>query len=128
MERRIGQRSDHDGISIRWWPPRGPGSTRRLFGPRRGQAAALVDVSVTGLLVEAPANDHLKVGDTVTVTVDDVTGPVTIRRVVGERGDPTWRYGVELLDLTSELTTHIHAKLSERAHVSATQWHRPPRR
>ena len=126
MERRIGHRSDHDGIAIRWWPPRGPGAPRRLFGPRKGLAAELVDVSLTGLLVEAPANEELRVGDTITVEVDGITGPVTLRRVVAVPGSPTWRYGVELLDLTAALTAHVHAKLAGRPHVSAPQWHRDP--
>lgn len=124
MERRIGHRSDHHGTSIRWWPPRGPGASRRLFGSRKGVAAELVDVSLTGLLVEAPANEALRVGDIITVEVDGITGPVTLRRIVAVPGSPTWRYGVELLHLTAALTAHINAGLAERPHVAGAQRHR----
>jgi len=88
--------------------PRPDGGRRR----RRGQAGRLLDLSVTGVLVEAPAAKDLAVGSVLHMELDDHVGRVRIRRIAQSPTRGQALYGVELADVGSDLTSHIHTTLT----------------
>ncbi len=122
MENRLGQRIGIEPLEVGWRAPARGGPLSRLLR-RRHTPALLLDLSVTGLLVDAPADERLRVGSIVGFQIDGVEGLVRVRRIEAPPDTSTWRYGVELTVTRSELNAYIHEMLSLVASASSTEWH-----
>lgn len=125
MEKRLGHRVALEPEEVGWRvAPATRGPARRRFAPfsRKPQVAHLLDLSVSGLLVEAPEARDLGVGSIVHVRIDEVTGPVRVRRIEPV-GPGRCHYGLELCQEARELTTHLHARLSRDATTRPGDWH-----
>lgn len=125
MEKRLGRRVELAPEDVGWRVPparRGPAKRRLAPFSRKPQVGCLLDLSVSGLLVEAPEARDLGVGSIVHLRVDEVTGPVRVRRIEPV-GPGRCRYGLELCPEARALTTHLHARLSRLATTRADDWH-----
>ena len=123
MERRVGRRIEVDPVPVRWRVvAKDLKGRRRRAANRKAQLATLLEMSMSGLLIEAPASDDLTVGRIVGVEIDDVVGRVKIRRIDARAGSPTWRYGVEMIDATSPFTAYVQGALAGIANASAERW------
>jgi hypothetical protein len=120
-ERRIGQRVDVDPVEVLWRVP----SERHRRRWRRGggvQTGALVDLSVSGLKVRAPAADDLSVGAVVPVEIDGVAGDVAVRRIVPVPGTRFADYGVQLTPASHDLARWCTARLDRHSEVGEADW------
>lgn len=126
-DRRIGDRVDVESVPVLWRAP-APGVPRwKQIGKQRPQSAALLDLSVSGLQVRAPAADDLFRGVVLHIRLDGVTGAVIIRRVMPVPGTTLCDYGLDLTDTSTELTRWVHDRLAGAATVLESDWN-PPRR
>jgi hypothetical protein len=119
-------------VVIDWHPTEG-GPTDEA-GVRAAQAALdadqdgsetyLVELSVSGAAVIAPAQDHVVIGTHLRVGFHGAWGGVVVRRV-GQLQDPEYRfYGVEFTQPNSALTTALYdAFLANRSRVA--KWRDP---
>lgn len=108
-ERRIGDRQPVGRVEIGWRVPTKP--RRQWFGSKRTIIGHVVDVSVTGLAIEAPISDDLYQGQIVRIGFEGMYGDVVIRRAE-PTDDPTIaRYGVEMRTMDSELRDTLHRLL-----------------
>lgn len=112
-DRRIGHRSLQPPIRI-GWRVEDPAKKRRR---RRDsdQTGWILELSVTGALVEAPRADDLYVGHRIRIRLGEHTGTVVIRRAVPSSVEDMARYGVEFQALEPEMADALRAQLeSER--------------
>ena len=101
-DKRIGRRVEHTGLSMSWRPA--VREKRRLTGraTRRGETAAVIDVSLIGAKVVVVENDPLYVGCQVEIGLDGGRGTAAVRRL--EPGpDHTTVYGIQFLQLDKRL-------------------------
>ena len=108
-ERRIGRRKLLDPLRIEWRVP----ESRRRRRKDAAQTAWLRDLSVTGLSVEAPADEALLVGHRVRIGLEGQHGTVVIRRIDPTSSEWTLRYGVEFVSLDPGLTDMLRRILEE---------------
>ncbi|QYG93752.1 hypothetical protein HC251_15845 [Iamia sp. SCSIO 61187] len=126
-DRRIGDRVDVESVPVLWRAP-APGAPRwKQIGKQRPQSGALLDLSVSGLQVRAPAADDLFRGVVIHIQLDGVTGAVVIRRVTPVPGTKLCDYGVQLKDTATELTQWVHERLARSAPVRESDWNAPRR-
>lgn len=123
-ERRVGSRHSVAWLEVGWryWigPPEEGGS--RPVGTATGH---LVDVSVTGAGVMAPASPYVGVGVAVALDFAGLHGGVVIRRVDAVNGEASARlYGVEFLDVHSELGVALGDAFVAR-HSELPEWRDP---
>ncbi|HEX7131666.1 MAG TPA: PilZ domain-containing protein [Iamia sp.] len=120
-ERRIGHRVEVEPLEVRWRVPDDPrrGRRRRGQGPQTG---ALIDVSVSGLKVRAPAATDLSVGARVPIEIDGVAGTVAVRRIISVPGTRFADYGVQISPGSYRLAAWATAHLSQGAEIDEALW------
>ena len=111
--RRLGERLPLGEVLLSWRVDEVvPGRLRDK--PRPPEIGRLIDVSVSGAAIVAPASPDLRPGRAVVVRLDGADAVVRIRRIA-EFGDDGWRiYGVEFLDLDLAFRDWINALLDIR--------------
>ena len=97
-ERRIGKRRGVEPVRVGWMVDRpervGRRLRRRLAGmPGHG---VLLDVSVSGAQVLAPADPEIRIGTRFDIEVKGVVGRVVVRRIVHSATPDLCLYGVEI--------------------------------
>jgi hypothetical protein len=121
LQRRLVERYAVDELEVGW----NVRTVRPLLGRRRRVSAQgrLVDVSVAGAAILAPADVTLTPRSSVVVDVDGELGVVTVRNV-RETVDPTASlYGVEFTELTDEARRQLLAPIEDlRGHVPSWEW------
>lgn len=122
-DRRIGGRVDMAAIPVRWRVPLA--EPKRRGGWRRrpeAESGLLLDLSVSGLQVRAPAADDLVRGSVVGVALDGVEGWGTIRRVAPVPRTRFCDYGVELSPDAVALVQWVHDRVAATSGVDETGW------
>jgi hypothetical protein len=99
-------------IKISWRVPE-KGKKKRWKSASAGEAAWIVDVSVTGAAIEAPRSDDLFLGQRVRIALGEHHGVVVIRRAVPSTVERMARYGVEFVDLEPALADELRELLEE---------------
>lgn len=92
---------------------------RRPRGPEKG---LLIDLSVSGLQVRAPAADDLTRGAKVTLALDGVEGWGTIRRVKPVPQTRFCDYGIELSPKAVELVRWVHDRVAGATPATESDW------
>ena len=97
-ERRIGKRRGVEPVRVGWMLDRhervGRRVRRRLAGtPDHG---VLLDVSVSGAQVLAPADPEVRIGSRFDVEIKGVVGRVVVRRIVHSATPDLCLYGIEI--------------------------------
>lgn len=115
---RIGDRVpvDVDGVE---WQPAGP---RRSRFKRTRLVARIVEVSVSGAGILAPAEPHVPLGQIVTIVLNGRQGSVCVRRRERTADPAVIRYGVEFVSLDNPLIEIVNAKLAEVRPEAAYYW------
>jgi hypothetical protein len=88
-ERRGSERFPVD-VAIRW--------RKATKWRRRAQRATIVDVSMTGALIQAPADDAITIGSLMEITIGKVVGTVEIRRMEASAEPSAAYFGVRFVD------------------------------
>ena len=96
-----------DGVE---WQPVAP---RRSLFKRPRLTARVVEVSVSGAGILAPAEPHVPLGQIVTIVLNDRAGTVHVRRRERTTDPATLRYGVEFVSLDNPLAELAKALLAE---------------
>ncbi|MFM7068620.1 MAG: PilZ domain-containing protein [Actinomycetes bacterium] len=124
MERRIGHRKPVVGLRCRW-DLTGVGQKKRLLRRPAEQYGDVLELSVSGALIAAPASDLLVPGTVVSIDVEGQHGGVAIRNVRPAAVDGHHHYGVEFLQLDAGLRAQINEFIaSDRpGHLEAV-WHK----
>ena len=92
MEKRLGKRQSTPDIRIGWRIDR---ETRRGLRMKPDpQEGVIIDISVTGAGVLAPASDELRPGSRVRISFDSHEGTVSVRRIAPTSDPAVSRYGV----------------------------------
>jgi len=121
-ERRIGDRVGIDAIPVFWRVPPPDQGRQSRRDRRKVQSGALLDVSVSGLQVRAPASDDLSIRAVIFIDVDGIVGEVTIRRITPVRGTRFCDYGVEIRASAEELIRWVHTRLAATAKATEHDW------
>ncbi len=111
---------DVEPLAVLWRVP----SERRSRG-RRGtsvQSAALIDLSVSGLQVRAPAANDLSVGAVVAIEVEGVAGDVVIRRILPVAGTRFADYGLQITPSSHELARWATRRIDAGAEIHESDW------
>ncbi len=122
--RRLGERLPLGEVLISWRVDEIiPGRLRDK--PRPPEIGRLLDVSVSGAAIVAPASPDLRVGRAVAIRLDSADALVRIRRI-GDFGDEEWRvYGVEFLESDLAFRDWINGLLDvRRPDARAMGWDR----
>ena len=107
-ERRLGGRYEVEGVAVGWRLDRKDDRpVWRRRSPLPPEAGELLNVSVTGASVLAPATKELMVGSRVLIEIMGVTEPVKVRRIGRSRDSARSIYGIEFLGLHSNLRALI---------------------
>ena len=124
FDRRLGARHTVPWIEIRWRFAV-PNPDPALPPTVEAAPAYLVDVSVSGAGLVAPASPHVVPGTVAGIEYGDLAGTVTVRRINQFGPDAaTSRYGIEFTDPNSPLTLGLcDAFLARHSQVAA--WHDP---
>jgi hypothetical protein len=117
-DRRIGDRVDMAAIPVLWRIPT-PGEKRGWRRPRGPEKGLLIDMSVSGLQVRAPAADDLSRGAVVGLALDGVEGRGTIRRMAAVSGTRFCDYGIELAPEAVALVAWVHDRVAGTAPTEA---------
>lgn len=130
FDRRVGRRVQVDPREIGWRVTPPGEKAKRRFGlvTAPTQTARLLELSVSGAQVRAPAAKDLQRGQKIWIEIEGVVGEVKIRRMIREPGAGSRAsdclYGLELgPESTSELTKHVHRMLDREFGTYAYQWH-----
>lgn len=95
--RRLGERLHLGEVLIAWRVDEViPGRVRDR--PRPPEVGRMIDVSVSGAAIVAPAATELRPGRAVVIRLDDAESVVRIRRIVDFGEDGWLLYGVELME------------------------------
>ena len=100
--RRLGHRVQPDRLDILWCLPGTVVGHRKER--KRPPTARVVDMSFTGMQVEAPTHKDLVRGAVMEVVIDEVRTPVRIRWIRASDQPGMALFGIELLRQTPELT------------------------
>lgn len=120
-DRRIGDRVDMAAIPVLWRVP--PADRKRGWRrPRAPEKGLLIDVSVSGLQVRAPAADDLGRGAVVHLAVDGIHGWGTIRRATPVPRTRFCDYGLELDREATELVQWVHDRVASTSAVKDSDW------
>jgi len=123
-ERRIGRRIQLGGLTMELTEP---APARRRFRRPTGPAVHVVDVidlSVSGALVEGPDTEGLTHGIVVRVRLAGCAGRGRIRRVVRDDGTGRARYGVEFVETDPALRRQIDDLVGRALHPEGDpRWH-----
>ncbi len=115
VERRIGTRVHVEPIDV---VLRFRSASARLFGLRSPKvverSARIVEVSVSGALVEGPDEPELQPGTDIAIRVDGHDSAAKVRRRVPGRRPGVVGYGVEFLRLDDGLQRTLHDLLDRR--------------
>ena len=106
FERRIGTRYPVSLFQLTWQPELPKKWFRRSTKPER---ATIVDLSVTGACIQAPANDEIQRGTTVRIAFGGAhRGVVRVQRVEVAPGSSVAYYGVQFVSLDAALQQLIN--------------------
>lgn len=122
--RRLGERLQLGEVLIAWRVDEViPGRVRDR--PRPPEVGRLIDVSVSGAAIVAPAATELRPGRAVVIRLDDAEAVVRIRRIV-DFGEEGWLlYGVELTEADLAFRDWINSLLDvRRPQVAQAAWER----
>ncbi|MCU1354542.1 MAG: hypothetical protein JWM05_3751 [Acidimicrobiales bacterium] len=114
-ERRIGRREGVEPVRVEWWLDRPETPAERVRRRIRAKAlphAVLLDISVTGAQVLAPAERKLRVGSRLVIKVKGVSGTVVVRRIVRCSNPDLCLYGLEVARHSPDLGDLIARSLS----------------
>lgn len=111
--RRLGERIPLGEVLVAWRVGEVvPGRLRDK--PRPAEVGRVLDVSVSGAAIVAPAAPELRKGRVVAIRLDDAEALVRIRRI-DAFGEDDWRvYGVELLEADLPFRDWINSLLDVR--------------
>jgi len=109
-ERRMGHRHPVDPVPVDWRL----GPAKRRKPPKARAQGELLDLSVSGARVAAPAARDLVVGSRLDIRILDVAGPVIIRRIEPGSSRSESVYGLEFASASSPLTQLVHHDLLSR--------------
>lgn len=116
FDRRLGQRFDVEGLEIVWvtrHPGDDGGLLRRKVSHLVEQSARLVDVSVTGAAVIAPASHHVQRGSTALIRIDGEEAVVRVERCSPTLRPRLMRYGVQFRRVDPALRARLEAVVDE---------------
>ncbi len=104
--RRLGERKRTPGlVQVELGEPEVVGRFRKHLVPTTGR---LLDISVTGALIEAPTTDRLRVGAKVRLVLDGMEGIVVVRQIRPTALEGVANYGVAFFELPHEMTQRVH--------------------
>ncbi len=106
---RIGDRILVDVDGAEWQPA----AQRRSLFKRPQLTARVVEVSVSGAGILAPAEPHVPLGQIVTIVLNGKAGTVYVRRRERTADPATLRYGVEFVSLDNPLAELAKSRLAE---------------
>lgn len=119
FERRIGGRYQVSLIHLTWRPELPPKWFRRSTKPQR---ATIVDLSVTGALIQAPANEEIHRGTMVNITFGGAhQGRVQVQRVKATPDPNVAYYGVRFVSLDATVRQLIDDTVGAHR-PSAADW------
>ena len=109
-DQRIGDRIPVDIDGVAWLPP----MRRRSFLRRSSlHTARVVEFSLSGAGVLAPAEPLVPMGQLVTMVMNGHRGTVKVRRRVATDDPAIARYGVEFVELDEAFREDVRAKFAE---------------
>ena len=108
-------------IPVQWRIPRA-GQRRGWRRPPEPQKGLLIDMSVSGLQVRAPAAADLSRGAVVALALDGVEGWGTIRRVAPVPRSPYVDYGIELSPDATDLVQWVHDRVAGSSAATEADW------
>lgn len=115
---RIGDRIPVDVTGVEWRP-----RAKKGWRARRARLTArVVEVSVSGAGILAPAEPHVPLGEMVTVVVNGREAVVHVRRRERTADPGVLRYGVEFATLDNPLVDLAKARLAETRPAQAFFW------
>ena len=103
--RRLGDRKRTSYVEVEFGEPELVGRFRKVAVPSTGR---LIDISVTGALVEAKASTELRVGSRVRLVLEGMEGVVVVRQIRPTALDGIAHYGVAFFDLPHDMTQRVH--------------------
>jgi hypothetical protein len=109
FEQRIGERVTIYGLDVMWIEPQEPGGGRK---PPRTWPGQIEDLSVTGASIRGPTAMSIGPDLRATIRYQDQDTVVSVHRRQRTETPGMLRYGVEWVDLKSELKAHIFATLA----------------
>lgn len=112
--RRLGERISLGEVLVAWRANEVvPGRLRDK--PRPTEVGRVVDVSVSGAAIVAPASPELRKGRAVVIQLDEHQAVVRIRRISEIEGAAEWRvYGVEFLETDLGFRDWVNSLLDVR--------------
>ncbi|HSL56270.1 MAG TPA: PilZ domain-containing protein [Acidimicrobiales bacterium] len=123
-ERRIGRRVQLGGLTMEVTVP---APARRRFRRPGGPTVHVMDVidlSVSGALVEGPDTEGLGHGTVVPIRLEGREGLVRIRRVLRDEQAQRSRYGIEFIETDPELRLQIDTLIGRALHPDGEpRWH-----
>jgi hypothetical protein len=104
--RRLGDRTRTISlVEVEFGEPELVGRFRKHAVPSKGR---VLDISVTGALIEARTSDELRVGGRVRLVLDGMVGTVLVRQIRPTAFEGVSNYGVSFFDLPHEMTQRVH--------------------
>ncbi|MHB1139570.1 MAG: PilZ domain-containing protein [Microthrixaceae bacterium] len=104
--RRLGERKHTPGfVQVEFGEPEVVGRFRKHLVPPTGR---LLDISVTGALIEARTTDRVRVGSRVRLVIDAMEGTVVVRQIRPTALEGVSNYGVAFFELPHEMTQRVH--------------------
>jgi hypothetical protein len=126
-EQRLGARLDVSGLWVLWDISRVDrrSARERRRHPVEQQFGQVLNLSVSGAAIIAPAAPHLRPGSMIDIEAGGFKGMVAIHRI-DEMGDPFQRvYGVSFVDFPPAFTDYVYAVLaSARPDDLQDRWQR----
>lgn len=92
-------------VQVEFGEPELVGRFKKHLVPSVGR---VLDISVTGALIEARTSERIRVGSRVRLVMDGHEGVVHIRQIRPTALDGISNYGVAFYDLPHELTLKVH--------------------
>ena len=119
-DRRIGNRVLIESVAVEWLPL----LPRKRFGRSRvPQRGAIVELSITGAQMRAPADSAIIVGTQVFISVDGLEGIVEVRRIHAALDPEHSFYGVQFIRLDPALGDLFDRTLAlQRSDEAGWRW------
>jgi hypothetical protein len=106
---RVVERYSSMSIEVVWFPP-----TRTFLGTRPKKAAAeIVDLSVSGALLQGPANGKVHPGTLAELELEGAVGVVEVRHVKATDDPDSFHYGVQFLRMEPKLRQRVYDLVAE---------------